>query len=148
MDVRNFEEETNQQTTMRPLKSLMLLTMILAIFACQKEVPQPSPPPVPGIPDKFVDLTVAPNFSWSTLQEVNLRFDGYQAPVSVDRKFAVRIPNSNNIILTAYLPISAQSDFRIQIPTSASELEIQYGAVVKRIPVSANMSFSPKPEFE
>lgn len=126
---------------------MFIAVLAIGLASCKKEVPQPTQP-TPGIPEKFGELQVGDQFNWSNLRHANLRFEGYLPPVIVQRKLVVRIPSQPTAILTVNIPIDAVSTFAIQLPAEATEIEVQYGAIVKRIPVSSGMFFSPKPEFE
>lgn len=132
---------------MKPNSLLLLLFLSLVLGACKKEVPQPNQPSV-GVPEKFADLTVANDFTWGISRRLTLQFEGYQAPVNVQRSLKVFLPTSGVSIYTANFNITSNASIQLEVPTEVSELVIQYGAITKRLPISSNMVFSPKPEFE
>lgn len=132
---------------MKPHSLLLLFLLSLALGACKKEVPQPNQPAV-GVPEKFADLTVANDFTWGNSRRVTVQFEGYAAPVNVQRRLNVYLPNSGVSIYTANFTITTTAIIHVEVPMEVSELVIQYGAITKRLPISSNMVFSPKPEFE
>jgi len=132
---------------MKPCSLFLFLLLSLALGACKKEVPQPNQPTV-GVPEKFADLTVANDFTWGTSRRFTLQFEGYAAPVNVQRSLKVFLPNSSASIYTANFSITSNAAIQLEVPKEVSELVIQYGAITKRLPISSNMVFSPKPEFE
>jgi hypothetical protein len=132
---------------MKPRFSFLVIVVLLAFSACKKDVPQPNQPAL-TVPEKFNDLTVGNDFTWGTLQKVTILFDGYTAPVNVQRPLSVFLPNSSVAIYTANFSLNAAALIKVEAPANVTELVVQYGAITKRIPISNNMVFSPKPEFE
>lgn len=129
----------------RTLFSLFLVTLVLS--ACNKDVPQPNEP-TSGVPEKFSELNVNNEFKWETLREVTVQFEGYSAPVIVQRPLKVFLPNASASIYTSSFAINATGLINLEVPADVTELVIQYGAITKQLPISGNMVFSPKPEFE
>lgn len=132
---------------MKVNNSIFILMLGLVLASCRKEsiVPQP---PLTSTPENFDELQVPADFSWSTLRELTLKFEGYQAPVNINRKLEVRVPGGTRSIFSAQVSIHSILNFQIQLPAAVNEIEVVYGAVVKRFPVSSSIQFSPKPAFE
>lgn len=132
---------------MKVFLGISLYLLLVASTACKKDVSPPTEPPI-GIPEHFADLKVLSSFKWETTRHVIVQFNGYDAPVDVRRKLSVLLPGTLISLHTTYLAIDDSLSIEIDVPVEATQLMIQYGAIMKQVPIAATIEFSPRPEFE
>ena len=130
---------------MKTINLIFLAVALTGVFftGCKKSE-NTAPLPLP-LPKTLNDLKAADSFNWSTGTPVELRITGLPTVVPVNSTLAVG-RTDGTVLFTSLHLMSEDLTLTLTVPSTDTELILQYGTVTYHVPIQnkmASFSFIP-----
>lgn len=127
--------------------TFLIITLLALLFSsCKKE----DNILIPSAPTEFKELTVSPDFNWSTSKAFTLKFVGITtlAPSASGTLTVTSMPDGAELLKANHV-MKDSKNFQLNIPGHVKHIRVQYGIVQKDIMIKGSIAeFTPVPDLK
>lgn len=141
-----FDILKKQQNKMK--KAVILMGILgLGLTSCKEDSTQTQAPS--NDVSSFDELTVSPNFDWSTTKTIKINVDGLDGmQVTVSKIMSVEDMNGK-VLFKKIVKMNEATTLEFDAPTWVEKVKVKYGDIEKEVEVSGtqgNFDFVPEPD--